>query len=1000
MKTLNLLILFLLSLIAACNSETAKLSEISKISTSFNTGSTFYDGGVFVVGIRSDVPEKISFSSATGIIPAISLQRGDWTFYGIGYVGPQRMKGNLECGMSSVNIRGGESIAINLSLSAEGCSGKLARTVKFHSVQVDHCDGFYNYDLSLDQFFSTSTYIPGTTCAYLPADQRGMTTNPYYRIAFINSQNGVESEGVISSCRQYNNASDRVRLPISVFPYKIKTYRTQESCMAYKTPHNEFMLKNGIEARNDEEFDSIIKEVQADKTDTRIVVPSSLTKRYKSPFMANIPRFLCDGGDDCTRSPTSITPASNTLPNYYLSHVLWDTPKKNQLLMQDVVATSCDGLLYDSKYFGIKDCKIKNRFLYGTLVRNELTCRPMSGTPEQYQDLYERNGKIYLLYTSGGTAYLKIHDESGSLEHKLTLPDSSYKEVAATDSGDLFLSSPISGTQGFVINSSGSLVQNFDDPTLLLTEIEVNPSGSTIYYAEDPASNTLRIYSVPAKVSTDSVVFGQTVRKIQYYKTENSIYVHTADAPNTNSLGTIERVGLNSSTLPTPEMISVAYRSISFHISKDVLYTYGIGDGPGHVISSRKTAGVWNTVHALSDNSLLSTVADKFVAVDRGVYAIASGTSTIATNKFKLNGEWDNVFQTGLCQDTFRITLGIQSQIFTAMSEEASSQFGRNHILFDAALSSVGVRVGFQDFNRFTFNSLNKNQTKETVSGKLALVQRLLGPQGVGGMLSEFNSCESLKAITSISSFTKNYPVSDPYGGYKSYDIRVSSTTSVIPAFTCDDTTINAAGCTENYDLIISVKSTGLTESENYKMRIKCGSKKGEIDYYRYARGEVDKQLHYWNTSVEATSRSDSYELYSYNDEFRASMTYLTKSNDSNLRSRTVVLEQWDDLRTSYTMDYERNDIDHKVQLLSFSAKPASFSSLAGYGANRNTDQFSGTALVCRPVHQTQLNGSNTSCFMNSHPSVNSKGLPLSMATLENAETPGVTFQNLFQMIP
>lgn len=962
-------------------------------------GSTFYDGGVFVVGVRSDKPGKVSFSSQPGNIPNIKLDRGDWTFYGLGYVGPQRMKGDLHCGMTTLSIREGESIGINLQLSSEGCSGRLARNIKIHSVQVDPCDGFYQYDYANNSFQPSVDYDPNFTCKNFPIDQSSLqASTSYYSITFLNLNNGLETEGITSSCRLYNTAADRIKLPLAIFPYKVKLYRSDETCNAGMIPHNEFNFRDGLEQGKPQEFDSFLKSIQTDKSDTRIVVPSAHTRRFKSPFMNLIPRFLCDSGMDCFNAPTAISGLPVGQPTFFHSLVPWSRPKKEQLLMKDVIAQTCSDLKHDSKFFGIKDCRIKNRFLYGTIIRNELSCRPSSIPSETYQDLYERNGKIYLLYSSWGSAFLKIFDSTGETIADYQLPDNSYSEVAASDSGDIFLSSNISGTQGFFINATGTLEQKFNDMTLIVSELEVNSDGTILYYAEDPVSNKVKSYSVRQEITLEEFNFSQTVRKIQFHKADSSLYVHVANSPNTSTFGAVHKLRLNDAL---SELVTMTANSISFHISNDTLYKYGQGDGPGSVITMKKNAsGIWTVVNGLSGNSFLSTTADKFVAVDGSVYAIVEGSNTLVSNKFKFNGEWDNTTASGVCKDSFTINMGAMTMNFAAASEETQGTLTKNHTLFNAAISAVGIRSGTSDFNIFAFNSLNKDQTKQTWGGKLSLVQRLLGPQGVGGMLSEYASCEALRDIASISSVQKSFSVNDPYSGFRSYSIRVENRHAYIQPFTCDDNVINQTGCSNTYDLKIHVDSTGLYEKEKYKLLLSCASKKGEIEYLRYDGTEEEGQLHYWNTSVEGTARSDSYELFRKRSELKATMTYITKTSDSDIRSRSVVLEQWSDLRVSFTLDYERDNLDHRAQFYYSAGKPLEFPSLPSYTSSRNMTQYSGTASICRPVNQTMISGATTTCSMSAQSSTNSRGLPLSMATLENADIAGVPFRQLFTLSP
>lgn len=991
-----------------------KLSSISQIATTFDSGSSNFNGGFIILGIRSDVPDVVSFSSSDGSNPQVNLDRGDWTFYGVGYAGTayvvggttyyKKLTGAISCGTSTVSIRGGQSTNISLNLSSEGCSGKLARTLKFHTTQVDRCDAFYNYDGNVDSFNAAATYSAGTTCIGLPGDQQAITTYPYYKVSVLNIAGGSKSEGVTSTCRLYNFAADRLVLPIGKVPFQIKLYRTLAQCEA-NIVHNSFDLSSGIETGNPLEFDQAIVEIAADSSDTRIVLPTAHTKRWKSPFMSMIPRLLCDTGLNCFTSPTPVTPDPNPMPSTYSGYIEWNSPKKNQLIIPDVVTNSCSGLTHDSKYFGLKDCEIKNGFLYTTAVRNELLCRPSLAVGITYYDIYERNGFIYLLYSNGSNSVVRILDDEGQTITTLTLPTNTYRAVAATDAGEIFVASRFDGTQSYIKNSSGSYVQSFNDAWLLTNKIELTPDGKMLFYVPDSDGTMVNSYNVVQRIDKGQIGFPKLVQKIQYYPREEVIYTLNVNVQNDPAeIGGFNATPVNdagdfSSVIP---QFSTA-KAISFHINSDILYSYGIGDGPGNVVTATKIAGVWTTLNGLSGLSFLSLVADKFIAVSRGVYAVDSGTSTLVSNKFKFNGEWDPPTATGSCIDSFTVRLGSQTTTMNFATFETPINATKNLNLFGAAFEMVGIKdiPVSHSSHRYLFDSINKNQVRGNSSGRLGNVQRLLGPQGIGGMLYEYSSCEQIRDLLLVSNeINKTFAVDDPYSGYRSYQIRLSKNNSVIPAFTCDNNVINQAGCVTPYDMLISVTSTGLFEKENYNMKLKCGSKAGEIDYFKYNGTESKKELHYWNTTVEAHARSDSYELLQSSNYFNSQMSYIVKSSDDSIRSRTVVLEKWDDLIRTYTSDYERDAIDHRVQSYYVAETPAAFPLSANYATWRAVSQFSGVANVCRPVTQTSINGATTTCNMNALSNNNSKGLPLSMATLENSDISGTAFQNLFQTPP
>ena len=991
------MILILLFIFSSCNSDTAKLSEISKVSANFNTGSTSFTGGVTIVGVRTDSNDKVVVSFSDGVMKPIKLDRGDWTFYGIGYDGPSKMAGTMSCGMTSINVRGGSSTSVNLNFSEDGCSGKLARTVKFHTLQVDHCNAFYNYDTNTDSFTPQSDYSPGVTCEGLPNDQKNVPALTYYTLTAMNLSAGKFSDGFTSSCRMYNNVSERIKVPVAVFPYTVRIYRSLQECQANLIPHNEFKMLNGLEANYSSEFDSKLKELSADKSNTRLVVPTAHTKRWKSPFMANIPRFLCNGGLDCFDNLTPVIPDPTPLPAAYTGYVIWNAPKTNQLLISDFAGSNCNDIRYDSKYFGIKDCKIKNRHVYATVVRNELTCKPQTDPNYIYRDLYERDGKIYILYSEGLSGKVDVLNRQGEKLVTFSLPDI-FDNIAVKSNGEIFVSSELIGMKSF-IPSGSSLVPNFEDSGLLVSEFDITPDGEYIFFADSPSGRMMRTYSVSEGISIHAKSLLQDIRKIQYYPGDNKLYTMVNNSPNTSNVGAIVSQSVEAGATGNPIAVLGAAFLSGFHILNDILYVYGIGDGPGHVISMRKNnSGIWNTVNGLSGNSFLSSTGDRFIAVDNFAYTFEYGSSNLISNKFKLNGEWDKPVDAGNCIETFNLKYQGQNQTVSFRTTEFVTNVFNTYSLYEAAYRMVGTRAPYQDFNRYLFNSMNRDQSKNTASGNISIVQRLLGPQGVGGMLHDFGTCNEIKTLAAVSPVYRNFAVNDPYGGLKTYQVTVTSNSEVMHPFICDDSNASASACLNTYDLILSVRTQGLFELEGYDIKMKCGtSKVGQIDYARTRRAESDKQFHLWNMNDDLAMRLDSNIYYEAGSELRSEISNVVKISTSHIRGRSVVLESSSDWKSSFVTDYERTDTEHGRRVLYVGARPAEFSSLASYAANRSESQYSGNGLFILLIN-TNLNASSSTVGMAPHPANSALGLPLSMSSLENSMVPGVPFRNIFQV--
>src|SRR5206468_292331 len=86
-----------------------------------------------------------------------------------------------------------------------------------------------------------------------------------------------------------------IDVPFSKIPLEVRFYPDLLSCANPASPNYNYRFPNGID-QGGPLFDSMIATSTTPKT---LVLPTSITRRGKSPFMSIIPQVMCGSGNDC-----------------------------------------------------------------------------------------------------------------------------------------------------------------------------------------------------------------------------------------------------------------------------------------------------------------------------------------------------------------------------------------------------------------------------------------------------------------------------------------------------------------------------------------------------------------------------------------------------------------------------------------------------------------------------------------------------------------------------
>lgn len=988
---LKMLLAILSSLIFFTSCDVApKLSSISLIATSFDTGSSNFPGGVIIVGQRTDEPGKVSYSFAGSSNLSINIERGDWTFYGIGYAGPSKFTGATSCATATTSFRGGASATVSLELSAEGCSGKLSRTLLFRTIHPQSCSALYNYNSDDDIFEAIDPNDPGTWCP-VPDDQNQNTS--FYKLAALDIVNETKTGGVSTNC--INNSAQTFYLPSEVVPFKVSYYRSLEECNSTLSPHVSYNFVNGLKTGDPALFNHFYKETSA--TASELLLPGAITRSFKSPFMNMIPRITCEVSAPCNIEPA--LPVSFNVP--------WDEESQSRLIARNTSLSTCSESNFSSKYFTISDCYVKNRHMYANVQRNSLQCQASSafggGT---VVDIYERNNRIYILYRLSGKTRIKVTDYDSIPKYDFEVTaDTTPLNMAASDSGEVFVLTPTVVRRFTPSGNTYNFVRDY--VSINFNHIEVSNDAKFAFLAND-ASDRLYAYSTETALQVSFVNYTDTIKQLQYV--DGILYRMTYDGTTGSLIKTIVNpvtgvLSLYPNMLLGPwnesGLIARTLAMNNFYIANQKLYLLNPNNHGLYTYVIDENTGEWTILHGGGGAQLAETDATVMIATSEHFY-FSNGTYLRSYNQLLPGGAWTDIGDyDGTCSENVIVTKGTTTETLSLKTVLTPDLPETNPRLFATATKLIGRPTFTYPNSYYFFPHLNEGQQRPTNGGKLSVAQYLLGPAGIGGMLNEYSSCTEIKNLLDISPvIQKSYLVDDPYKGARNYQISMSKMQGIIPPFICDDSTPWLA-CANLYDIQINVNSTGVAHKEKYTLKLKCESKVGELDYLDYNSSDSHKELIYWNTNSALQGRVDSYKSVKTATNFTAEIALINKISSGHVRAREITINKDSERIRAGAVDYERDTFSHRMNFSEIDEATADYLTSLDYSAYASDTSFGGVATLCNDEASALLNFTSVGCAsISAQSAVNSKNMSLSIDALDDADDPDSDFQNFFLMRP
>lgn len=919
MKSLTNKTLILLSLFMAISCGQGHKSVDLKVSTGFAIGAQGFTGGLIAYG---DGPNGARFSASAmeGMQVSMALNDGLWNIYVVGWEEPtnKKFRGTKHCGMVSTNLASTTS-NIEVNVSPANCSDPAFQAAfPLNDTFISSCGAFYSYDSASDTYPSLTASTSDNFCGTLPEDLR--YSFPIYKIEAINiDDNKTETRGISSECLATEAAAmNRLGLPTSKVPFRIKMYKSIHDCKATNALPVNFSFPQGIQAGNAPSFDHHFMVTTSPLA--RLILPSGVTRRGLSPFMNMIPRMFCDGIKDCTASPT-LPALSNPFSGRARFNVNWHSNNFNDepnLLIKNAfvsnLATSCGNdilsILNQSSHFSVDNCHIKNGHVYGQFRRNEFTCRANADLPSVV-DLYEKNGFIYHVAQRGSDYRLIVYNQrgvqiddlylmgaSGITFHSITILDDQHNYAALT--------SDMTATYLHVRTAGGTTTYSSSTLTYLDEAKHLEAINSdTLMVGTNSDLKLFKLSSPSAHVSV-SLPSGSThtIKKL-LFKNGRFLVLDKANSTGTDYSKVYE---FNYSTAPLSLTLANSGTSIytsntlysSFHITSINSSSYLFllpqdsmmeqirmlpiaNDG---TISSTPVTDFWANLDNGSkliakDKNIYFTVGIAPATTLKALILDMTSTTTIISAQYPALDKCEAQLTGSLNGQS--LTLNLRSSIFNSVDR-----------IFNDSFRLLGIRTLPTEDHFYYFEALSERNDGEEYNpsavGTLARIQEMLGPMAIGGAISHFypnKTCSQIKASLPAVGETHKLQVSEPFQNQTQiYNLEVKALAENVPDFLCNTT----ASCTEKYDLQLTLKTPmEAVEKETTVFKIRCDQKLGLMESIE-SDERVNKELLLWNTQNNVSRRYENYELSEEYGRTRVTLTRAEKSSDSDLQIRSIEL--------------------------------------------------------------------------------------------------------------
>lgn len=876
--SLILLLLFTTSLVS-CGQQ-GKTSAKLEVSQSFIVDSSKFGGGLIITG-ESTTGKKFTFALDNSRGASVELDQGSWTFTAVAWEGNGannfKFEGTTYCGISQANLNSAEA-NVTISVSSTNCSGtEFMAKAPVKQIRPLACGMFYSYTAATNAYTPITSATPDNFCesgSSIPDEF--MNPYAYYRVISSHGINGNANAGFESECKGV--ALNSLNLPSKTIPFFIRLYKTASDCTNKVVNTPVYHFPNGLEAGNPAKFDHHFYDLAA-VPNSRLVLPTSITKRGRSPFMNMIPSILCGSSGsytDCLPNPTLTASVEEDV------HLSFNDggDEDRQLILRDVpYGSSCPTTyLNNMNLFSAKDCEIEDGNAYASFSRNNLTCQE-SNDFSSAKDIYYANDKIYILSTSGADSYIKAYDLKGNKIREVKFTSTTLVSIAV-DASDAIYSHTVTTIYKTVYNSSNNTFSTTTVDNLNFTamqHIEVNSAGTNLFVAGTKSATTgihpavLSPYAIGTAVSISG-----SIKELQYVSTSAKLYFSL-----TTSGTDIRTLDWSGSALSSNTIVQSSIGSwVATHKSGSDLYWV-------------TTTDIYKNGSSVSSSTFASSGA--MVIADSKIYVLNNVGGSANLKVF--NSTYSSIHNvSGVCSESganTTITIGSKSRILHIKAKSDDSVYR----IWESGFEFLGRRniVDTTDSLRYYFRQLNPHGDEVTNGGFLRRPQQMLSPTGISGFFSDFATCEDLAtavAAAGANGIARSQTLFDASTGqFKTYGVTAKQNVSLLDSYLCKDNTSSGTcnSSSDKFSLELSFGAMNTSDVDDSVLKISCSRQLGTMESMEFSDGELRRELLKWNTGNTVAARYEVYSLDDQSNEDRASIIKFEKvTNASSFVARQI----------------------------------------------------------------------------------------------------------------
>lgn len=891
MKTLTINTALMTSMMMIIGCGASKESAVNlEVSAGFTITSAGFTGGLLAHGVGPD-GAKFSASAGTGTSMNTKIVDGLWKIFVIGYDGATAFSGTKYCGVLEKNLTSADS-NISITINEANCtSAAFQADVGIYNVFTTSCGGFYTYNTDNDSY---STIASDDFCSNLPTNLK--QSHSHYKIVAMNESADGKSAGLTSNCISTSSTTlERRSIPTNKFPFKVLTYPTLAECQSTVTPQvAEFNFPQGL-SLGGIDFDHDLSITSANG---RLVLPSSMTRRGRSPFMNMIPRILC-GATASTLEDCFTAPGAN-LSHVYVPFNHHNGGDDKKLLLKGVRnnASIPAGFMGALSKFNISELEVDEGNVYGNVTRNCFFCQ---GTNEfsGIRDIYLKSEKIYILFSDGTNSWVKVYRPDGTELMKFVINGANYNHVAAAANGTLYLANSSSLKKFNFVSGAYSVTAAATRSGTSIQGIELNPTDSEIVVADYVSGNNyLSVYSttdLTTAIGTNRL-YSSPLKQFQLIGTDLYFYDGSGLKKTTFSTGGVPNATLLATTSPAWEAFAIIGTSVySFVTTGYKVQKHDLSSLGGTASTTTSSLSYLNSGTSPKQIIILN---GKVVLADQDHAQLQVFESTLTPAAQTLGGQ---------CTDSVVATIGTTTETVTFTSKPDDSVYR----LLETAFEAVGVRQIPLDKYVYAFREFEPHGLEVRSGGVLGQAQQMLGPDGIASFVSEFANCNALKtALNSAPNMTMTRSRTFPdilTGNLETYTgVFKKIAQDITNSFYCKDNTLTGSCVTGSdiYDIEVTFYGSSNGKAEMNKMKISCDRKVGSLESVEKENSDVRREFTIWNTGDWTKAR---FERYSVDEESetRVQLQKLLKTGNGSLWSRSVFTNENGSYTNGHVKEYQ-----------------------------------------------------------------------------------------------